>query len=76
MAQQLIGRASMKLLNAIVNGMAGFTLGLCFSGWFYCKQLGIVSGPMYIEPLVMVIAVLSIIGLKAIMYFDPTFKGE
>ena len=64
----------MKAVKDLINILAGMLLGMCFMGWFFCRQLNITSGPMYIDPVVLCISVLSVVCMKVLVHLDPSFK--
>jgi len=63
-----------KITNQIVDILCGIILGFTLACWFYCHQLGIMSGPMYLEPVAAILAALSAIGFKALTHLDPSFN--
>jgi hypothetical protein len=63
-----------KITNQIVDILCGITLGFILGCWFYCHQLGITSGPLYLEPIAAVLAALSAIACKAITHLDSSFN--
>jgi hypothetical protein len=63
-----------KITNQIVDILCGIILGFDLACCFYCYHLGIVSGPMYLEPVAAILAALSAIGFKALTHLDPSFN--
>ena len=63
-----------KVTNQIIDILCGIILGFILGCWFYCHQLGITSGPLYLEPIVSILGALSAIGFKALTHLDPSFN--
>ena len=63
----------MSVVNQAIDVLAGIIIGFALACWFYCYQLGITSGPLYVEPLVMWVSILGTLALKWLTHLDPSF---
>jgi hypothetical protein len=63
-----------RLVKGFVNALAWFIIGMTFMSRMYCINLDITSGPMYIGWDTVTIVVCGLLALKAILWFDPSFK--
>jgi hypothetical protein len=63
----------MSVINQVIDVLAGIIIGFTLACWFYCYQLGITSGPLYVEPLVMWVSILGTLALKWLTHLDPSF---
>ena len=63
-----------KITNQVVDILCGVILGLIAGIVFMTHNLGITSGPMYLEPIAAVLGALAAIGIKALTHLDPSFN--
>jgi len=64
---------NMNTVNQLIDVLVGIIIGFTFACWFYCYQLGITSGPLYLEPLITWAGILSAVALKWLTHLDPSF---
>ena len=58
----------------VINALTWFMLGMLFMARFYCHNLGITSGTMYIGWDTVVFTLGGLGAIHLLMWFDPSFK--
>ena len=64
------------MIKNVINTLTGMIIGMLFMSMFYCQQLGITSGPMYIGWDTVAFTLAGLIAIHIIVWFDPSFKEE
>ena len=65
-----------RFIKGFVNALSMFIFGAAIMGRWYCIELGITSGPMFIDWFSVGVVTAGLIGLHIIIWFDPSFKEE
>ena len=65
-----------RFIKGFVNALSMFIFGAAIMGRWYCIELGITSGPMFIDWVSVGVVTAGLIGLHIIIWFDPSFKEE
>jgi hypothetical protein len=65
-----------RIIKGFVNALSMFIIGAAFMGRWYCIELGITSGPMFIDWMSVVVCSLGLAAIQVIVWFDPSFKEE
>ena len=65
-----------RFIKGFVNALSMFIFGAAIMGRWYCIELGITSGPMFIDWFSVGVVTFGLIGLHIIIWFDPSFKEE
>ena len=65
-----------RIIKGFVNALSMFIVGASLMGRWYCVELGITSGPMFIDWTSVIVTTLGLIAVQAIVHFDPSFKEE
>jgi len=65
-----------RFFRGVINALTWLIVGMTFMARMYCINLGITSGPMYIGWDTVTIVVCGLLALKAILWFDPSFKEQ
>lgn len=65
-----------RIIKGFVNALSMFIVGAALMGRWYCVELGITSGPMFIDWTSVIVTTLGLIAIQAIVHFDPSFKEE
>ena len=63
-------------IKGFVNALSMFIVGMAFMSRFYCIQLGITSGSMYIGWDTVLFVVAGLAAIQVLIHFDPSFKEE
>ena len=65
-----------RIIKGFVNALSMFIVGASLMGRWYCVELGITSGPMFIDWTSVIVTTLGLIAIQIIVHFDPSFKEE
>lgn len=65
-----------RIIKGFVNALSMFIVGAALMGRWYCVELGITSGPMFIDWTSVIVTTLGLVAIQAIVHFDPSFKEE
>ena len=65
-----------RIIKGFVNALSMFIVGASLMGRWYCVELGITSGPMFIDWTSVIVTTLGLVAIQAIVHFDPSFKEE
>ncbi len=65
-----------RIIKGFVNALSMFIVGMAFMSRFYCIQLGITSGSMYIGWDTVLFVVAGLAAIQVLIHFDPSFKEE
>ena len=63
-------------IKGFVNALSMFIVGMAFMSRFYCIELGITSGSMYIGWDTVLFVVAGLVAIQVLIHFDPSFKEE
>ena len=61
-------------IKGFVNALSMFIVGMAFMSRFYCIQLGITSGPMYVGWDTILFVVGGVGALNLLVWLDPSFR--
>ena len=65
-----------RYIKGFVNALSMFIFGMALMGRMYCINLGITSGPMYIDWTSVMVITFGLMAIHVIVWFDPSFKEE
>ena len=65
-----------RIIKGFVNALSMFIVGASLMGRWYCVELGITSGPMFIDWMSVIVTTLGLVAIQIIVRFDPSFKEE
>ena len=65
---------SVSFIKGFVNTLSSFIVGAAFMGRWYCIELGITSGPMFIDWFSVGVMSAGLVAIQIIVRFDPSFK--
>ena len=65
-----------RIIKGFVNALSMFIVGASLMGRWYCVELGITSGPMFIDWTSVIVTTLGLVAIQIIVRFDPSFKEE
>lgn len=65
-----------RIIKGFVNALSMFIVGASLMGRWYCIELGITSGPMFIDWMSVIVTTLGLVAIQIIVRFDPSFKEE
>jgi hypothetical protein len=63
-----------RIIKGFVNALSMFILGAAFMGRWYCIELDITSGQMFIDWYSVIVVSFGLAAIHAVMWFDPSFK--
>jgi|MGYP003325987944 hypothetical protein len=61
------------MIKNVINTLTGMIIGMLFMSMFYCQQLGITSGPMYIGWDTAAFTLGGVIAMRLLVWLDPSF---
>ena len=67
---------SVRIIKGFVNALSMFLVGAALMGRWYCIELGITSGPMFIDWFSVGVMMFGLVAIHVIVWFDPSFKEE
>ena len=65
-----------RFIKGFVNALSMFIFGASIMGRWYCIELGITSGPMFIDWFSVGVMSAGLVAIQIIVRFDPSFKEE
>ena len=65
-----------RIIKGFVNALSMFIFGAAIMGRWYCIELGITSGPMFIDWFSVGVTTFGLLAIHVIVWFDPSFKEE
>ena len=65
-----------RIIKGFVNALSMFIVGASLMCRWYCVELGITSGPMFIDWTSVIVTTLGLVAIQIIVRFDPSFKEE
>ena len=65
-----------RYIKGFVNTLSSFIFGAALMGRMYCIELGITSGPMFIDWTSVAVVTFGLMAIHVIVWFDPSFKEE
>ena len=63
-----------RIIKGFVNALSMFIIGAAFMGRWYCIELDITSGPMFIDWMSVAVCSLGLAAIQMVVWFDPSFK--
>ena len=65
-----------KFITRSINALTWMIVGMLFMSRFYCHNLGITSGPMYIGWDTVAFVLGAVATLRLLMWVDPSFREQ
>jgi hypothetical protein len=65
-----------RYIKGFVNALSMFIFGAALMGRMYCIELGITSGPMFIDWTSVAVVSFGLMAIHVIVWFDPSFRED
>ena len=65
-----------RIVKAFIHAMVWMLVGMVVMAHIYCYNLGITSGPMFIDWMTLWVTGGALVMFELLLFFDPSFKDD